>query len=73
MGDKYLTVIIRDPSPMIHFQESPTHRSVKIPLTVEQLKLIELKAMGTIRGSNYYEEIAMCFIEEQAKTKGHKS
>lgn len=58
-----LTVIIRDISPFIHFQDAPRHRSVTIELTQEQEALLGVGPCGYAQGATIYEEIAQCFIE----------
>ena len=57
-----LTVIIRDPAPMVHMGESPTHRTVVIELTEEQASKIQLKK--TSNSPEMFEEISMCILEE---------
>lgn len=59
-----LTVIIRDDSPMMFCNDSPTYRSVSITLTDEQLKRLSLRYVGQSGADHYYESISKCFIEE---------
>lgn len=58
-----LTVIIRDDSPMMHCNDSPSYRSVSILLTDEQILKLGLKLTDTVSGTNHYESISKCFIE----------
>ena len=58
-----LTVLIRDAGPMINFQDPPTHRSVRIHLTDEQVDSLALQCTGTSGGNPIYEDISSCFIE----------
>jgi hypothetical protein len=58
-----LTVIIRDNSPMIFLQDTPTYRSVKLFLNDEQMEQLVLNYIGTSCGTDYFEEISKCFIE----------
>lgn len=59
----YLTVIIRDDSPMIHCGDCPSYRSVRIELTPDQTKKLALRHTSTSGGTNYYEQISHCFID----------
>lgn len=63
-GD-FLTVLIRDDSPFLHFQCSPSFRSVRVLLTAEQRESLKLRYTDT-RGSDHYgyETIDRCFIED---------
>lgn len=61
-----LTVVIRNLGPMFYAEEPPTHRTVQIQLTDEQLEKLRLKVT---HGFGYpsidqYEEISNCFLEE---------
>lgn len=60
---RFLTVIIRDNSPFIFMQEPPTHRSVTIELTDEQLNSLKLNYIGVSCGQEYYESISKAFLE----------
>jgi len=60
-----LTVIIRDDSPMLTCGDSPSYRSVGIPLTDEQLALLKLRHTCTISGEDYTEQISNCFLERE--------
>ena len=50
-----LTVIIRDDSPMIYCNDSPSYRTVRVSLTTEQQEVIML--------ANGHESISMAIIE----------
>lgn len=63
---KVLTVIIRDDSPMIHCQDAPKFRSVRVILTDDQVNLITLGCTGTTGGTPIYEVVSKCFIEPEA-------
>jgi hypothetical protein len=52
-----LTVIIRDPTNLIHFQEACDKRTVRIELIPEQIKKLELRHYETQGGKPYYEHI----------------
>ncbi|WP_308585046.1 hypothetical protein [uncultured Desulfovibrio sp.] len=54
-----LTVIIRDDSPMVYCNDSPSFRTVRISLTSEQREAIMLR--------NGHESISMAIIEEASK------
>jgi len=58
-----LTVIIRDDSPMVNSNDSPSYRSVQITLTEEQVKQLALLQTWTSGGKEYHEAISRCFIE----------
>ena len=58
-----LTVIIRDDSPLIFCDDSPTYRSVTINLTNEQLQKLKLRWIGERNRKNFHETISKCFIE----------
>ena len=55
-----LTVIIRSPRPMVIFGDGPSYRSVRVPLTDEQVAMLTLNKAAE---PDYYEEIDRCFIE----------
>ena len=65
-----LTVIIRNPSNFIHMQEPNTFRSVRIVLTEDQARKLELRQCGCIGMKPYYEEISQCFLENATVEKG---
>ncbi len=54
-----LTVIIRDDSPMVYCNDSPSFRTVRISLTSEQMEAIMFR--------NGHESISMAIIEEASK------
>ena len=58
-----LTVIIRDDSPLIHCNDSPSYRRVTIGLTVKQRKELMLKVTHQSGDQEFYEEISKCFID----------
>ena len=62
---KILTVIIRNDGPLIFCNDSPSYRSIHIPLTKDQLNMIDLKVIGKNNGIDIYEKISNCFIEEK--------
>jgi len=62
-----LRVILRDDSPLMFADDSPSYRSIEIILTPEQIKQIELKWIGNTNGNDYYEEISKIFIEPEEK------
>lgn len=61
---KILTVLIRDDTPMIHCNDTPAYRSVRIELTDEQREQIALRATGSTSGNPIYEAISKCWLEE---------
>ena len=54
-----LTVIIRDDSPMVYCNDSPSFRTVRLSLTSEQQEAIMFR--------NGHESISMAIIEEASK------
>jgi len=64
-----LTVIMRDDSPMIFYQEPVRHRTVHIALTPGQQRQLEPRITGTNGGREIREEIAMCFLEEEGEKR----
>lgn len=58
-----LTVILRDDSPMIHCNDKPAYRSVRLTLTNEQRNMARLACTGTAGGSPIYESVSCVFIE----------
>ena len=60
-----LTFILRDDGPMIHCQDAPSYRSVKIALTDEQRQLLALHCTGMTGGTPIYECISKCFVEPE--------
>lgn len=58
-----LTVIIRNEAPMYYANDSPRYRSVKIELTEEQKRQLELQWIGEQFCKDYFEEISQCFLE----------
>ena len=63
-GPKTLRVIIRDDSPMYHYQDSPTYRSVEIELTPEQQEKLALQWCGSQGGTQIYESISKAFFDD---------
>jgi hypothetical protein len=61
---EFLTVILRDDSPMIHSNDSPTFRTVHIPLTCEQSKMMARRLTHTNGGTKFYESISRAYVEE---------
>lgn len=49
-----LTILVRDDSPMIHCNDSPAYRTIRIELTPEQMRKLNLRS---------YESISRCIIE----------
>lgn len=64
LGPKALTVVIMDTSRFVHMQAPPTYRSVRVELTEEQRRLLSLHNVGSVGGRPMYEEISLCFFEE---------
>ncbi len=62
-GPKILTVVIRNPSPFIHMQEPPTHRTVRLVLTDEQRELLSMRWVGSSGKVQHFEEIASIIDE----------
>jgi len=60
---KFLTVIIRDDGPMVHCGDSPSYRSVRVPLTDEQQKMMLLHNTHSSGPNEYHEAVSKCFIE----------
>lgn len=58
-----LTVVLRDDSPLIHCNDSPSFRSRRITLTDEQRNHLALECTGTAGGAPLYEVVSKCFIE----------
>ena len=61
-----LTVIVSDPSPFVHLQESPAYRTVRLRLTDKQVEELQLRCTGNQGGVRIYEHIARCFLEHDA-------
>lgn len=59
----HLTVIIRDPSPVVLFQDAPTYRRVTIELTPEQQVKLNLLTTGTSGQTKIVEAVSQCFLE----------
>jgi len=59
---KVLTVVLRNNSPMLYAGDPPTHRTIHVPLTDQQLQMIEPLKVGHNCGTDVFEEIAMCFF-----------
>ena len=60
--ERFLTVIIRDDSPLINCGDTPTYRSVTVELTLDQRDKIRVRS----RSGQPYEYISKCFLEEEA-------
>lgn len=60
-----LTVVIRDDSPMIHCNDSPRYRTVRLTLTPEQREALKLRCTGSSGGAAIYEEVSMCILEPE--------
>jgi len=63
LAGSILTVVIRDDSPMIHCQDSPVYRTVRISLTDDQRESMALRCTGVTGTTPIYETISKCFIE----------
>lgn len=63
-----LTVAMRDESPMVHFNDPPTYRTVVIELTEEQVAKISPRPIGctSVHGVQMHESIAYYILEEAA-------
>ena len=71
-----MTVIIRDDTPMICCGESPSYRSVRVKLTMEQREALSLFANGYSGNTPLWEEISRVIIEsprERRRTMPDKS
>ena len=62
-----LTVIIADHSRFVCLQEPVQHRTVHLRLTPEQEYMLRMRDTHTSGGTQFKEEIAMCYIEEDDK------
>ena len=62
---KFLTVILRDDSPLIHAGDRPSYRSVRVELTEDQVSAIAPKQTGRVAGKPMFESISQCFIESE--------
>jgi len=62
---RILTIVIRDDSPMIFCDDSPTYRSVRIPLTDEQMETLALRWVGRSGVTDYHETISKVFLEPE--------
>ena len=58
-----LRVVIRDDSPMICCNDSPSYRSVAIELTDAQLEQVQLHWKGRSSGQDIYESVSMVFFD----------
>ena len=58
--ERFLTVIIRDDSPLINCGDTPTYRSVTVELTLDQRDKIRVRS----RSGQPDEYISQCFLEE---------
>jgi hypothetical protein len=61
---KILTVIIRNDAPLIHLNDPPSHRSVRVELTPEQLDALQLNWAHTSSGIKHYESVSHAFLED---------
>lgn len=63
-----LTVVMRDESPMVHFNDPPCHRTVVLELTDEQNAKLKPRPIGrmSVGGGEMYESIAYYILEEDA-------
>ena len=59
-----LTVIFRNDEPLVHCNDSPSYRSVQVRLTDEQRVALGRHWYGTSNGTDDYESISKCFLEE---------
>lgn len=60
-----LTVIIRDPSPLIFLGDSINHRRVTFDLTKKQTDKLALRYKGRNGKYEVYEEYSICFLETE--------
>ena len=63
LTERTLTVIIRNDGPLVCANSSPTFRSVRLALTEEQAKSLDLRFTHSSGGDEFYESIAQCFLE----------
>ena len=59
-----ITVIIRDDSPMIQCEDSPSYRRITFDLTKEQQEMIRLKTTSSVAGMPIFEAVSKVFIED---------
>lgn len=68
LPDATMTVIIRDDSPLVHCNDNPSYRVVRVELTPQQREATGLRWTYSGGGNDYYESISRVIIEvgEQA-------
>lgn len=58
-----LTVVLRNDAPLIHCNDSPSFRSVRVELTPEQIQALQLQWTHGSGNADFYENVSKCFIE----------
>lgn len=77
MKKPFLTVVLRDPGPMTFYQEPPSHRTVRIDFTPEQLEKLKLRKVGVMgtdgtgKPFELFEEFSSAFIELEDDDRGN--
>ena len=58
-----LTVVIRDDSPLIHCNDGPSYRTVRLTLTPEQENALMLRCTGFSGGRPHHESVSQLILE----------
>lgn len=62
---RVLTVILRNDAPIVHCNDGPSFRSIRIKLTRKQREQLLLEWGGSSGGADMYETVSNCFIERE--------
>lgn len=63
-GPAWLTVIIRDDSPLIHSGDRPTYRTVRVRLTDDQRAELALLMVAGAGGHQFHEQVSQAILDE---------
>ena len=63
LGPPFLTVVIRDDSPLVCAGDRPAYRTVQIELTENQRKECRLFSTYTVGGKDFFEQISQTILE----------
>ena len=65
LGPERLTFVLTDSGPLRHLNDPPQHRSVSIKLSHEQREQVGLRRTDSVAATDYYETVAMVFVEQE--------
>lgn len=66
LGHRFLTVVFRNFSPTVNFNEPVSHRKRTIELTEDQRRQLAIECTHTSGMADYYEEISLCILGDDA-------